>query len=174
MVFRSIESSAVGPTLHLYPFTPSVLFQACSGTLGCCRYIFARVETMEDGTKMSERALEPCRHPPRIRRLCSNRRDGGRRMAQVCLLPVFATRRHGQETSLTTTTGGRGVRPSASRLRPSRPRQSMPPAARPPCACAPKKHTPEDRDCRLVGGRAARHRVMVSLPCPTSYIASAG
>jgi hypothetical protein len=80
---------------------------------------------------MSERALEPCRHPPRIRRLCSNRRNGGRRMAQVCLLPVLATRRHGQETSLTTTTGRRAVRPSASRLRPSRARQSMPPAARP-------------------------------------------
>ena len=64
---------------------------------------------MEDGTKLSERALGRRRHPPRIRRLCRDRRDGGRCMSQVCLLSVFATRCHGQGASLTTTAWGRVV-----------------------------------------------------------------
>jgi hypothetical protein len=34
--------------------------------------------------------------PPRIRRLRKDRRDNRRRMAQVCRLSVFATRRHGR------------------------------------------------------------------------------
>ena len=107
------------------------------------------MSAVEDGTKLSERALGRRRHPPRIRRLCRDWRDGGCRMAQVCLLSVFATRLHGRKP-LNLFVAKNVVDGTAARHRAE---HNVPPTTRPPCAHTPTKHIPEDRLCRFVGGR---------------------
>ena len=104
---------------------------------------------LKNDTRMLGRALGRRRRPPRVRRLRRMRRDHRRRMAPVCLLSVFATRRHGRKPLHLFMAKQSPRRPAAT----ASAQQHMPPATRPPCAHALTTHMPEDRRCRFVGGR---------------------
>ena len=90
--------------------------------------------------------------PPRVRHLRKMRCDHRRRMAPVCLLSVFVTRCHGRKPLHLFVANKALDVPAAT----ARAQLVTTPAAcdtGPPCAHAPTKHMPEDRRCRLVGGR---------------------
>ena len=110
-------------------------------------------------------ALRRRRRPPRVRRLRKMRRDHRRRMAPVCLLSVFATRRHGRKPPILFVVQQGPRRPGCSR-----------PALNKTCRLrhGPRVHTHRRNTCPKTDVAAssvvdaARRRVMVSLQCPSA------